>query len=591
MNLVHRVLPLVVCAVLVAVWASPRVLAADDASATIQQLLDDAIRAGKPRVELPPGSVRVARSLSIQNVRGLTVDGSRTTLIFSDPRATALRIGNCQGLVLRGITFDYDPLPFFQGTITARADDGRWFDFEIHAGYPELDAAAAPDYGYMPAYVFEAQRCRWKRWVPDLYPRRLEIRDPRHGRLVFGQAPPMQEHIAVGDRVAMTKRTGCGIRMDNCENVRVEDLTFLASPGGALLGRYMRGDNYFRYTVRPGPAPKGATEPRLMSTNADAFNYAFATRGPTLEQCRFSFMGDDSVNLHGVVLVVLRQPSAKELLVAWPYSAESLAAVVPAGATVRRLRPGNFEVLGEAPLASFVATRERSAQDLQMIQEVWPRNTQDRGTVWRLTLAAPLQAQPGDLMDIPANNAPGFVIRNCTFEDHRARGLRIMASQGLIEDNTFRRIKMTAISLGAEYGFWREAGWVDHVTVRRNVLEDVCQDESSFSPRCYTLGAISVFGHKDKGCSLPDWPGNHDLLIEGNRIDGCTTAGIYVAAARDVQIRDNRLRHVLYHPGERAGADSGLDLRDPIDARHAVSATCHGNVITDVGTPRAEASH
>ena len=98
----------------------------------------------------------------------------------------------------------------------------------------------------------------------------------------------------------LTLRTGSAIRMNDCENVRIEDVTFLAAPGCAYLGRYMRGDNYYRYTIKPGPPPAGATEPRLLSTCADGLNIAFATKGPTIEGCRFSFMGDDSVNLHGV---------------------------------------------------------------------------------------------------------------------------------------------------------------------------------------------------------------------------------------------------------------------------------------------------
>ena len=78
----------------------------------------------------------------------------------------------------------------------------------------------------------------------------------------------------------------------------------------------MRGDNYYRYTIKPGPTPDGATEPRMISTCADGLNIAFATKGPTIEGCHFSFMGDDSVNLHGATFVVLEQKAPNELL--WP---------------------------------------------------------------------------------------------------------------------------------------------------------------------------------------------------------------------------------------------------------------------------------
>jgi hypothetical protein len=577
----------VTCVLCLSMLLLARSVSAADQTAAIQRLLDEAVRNGQARVELPPGVVRIEGRLRLRGARGLEIAGPRTTLLAADAKTTALSIYDCQNLVLRGFTLDYDPLPFVQGRITDRAADGTWFDFEVHAGYPGLDVTRPDTYRSLAAYVFEARQARWKRWVPDLYPRRVEVRDARHGRLTFGRAPEFHEQIAVGDRLIIALRTGCGLRMDNCANVRVEDVTFLAAPGAALLARYMRGENFYRYTVQPGPTPKGTTEPRLISTCADAFNYAFATRGPTLDGCRFSFMGDDSVNLHGAVLVVLRRLGPRELLVGWPYTAESLATVMPAGALVRRLRPGNFQVLGSASLTGFVEEKQRRPEDMQLIQRIWPRNPPDRGAAWRLTLGAPLEAQPGELLDIPANNAPGFVIRNCTFADHRARGLRIMAGQGTIEGNTFQRIRTAAIAVGTEYGFWREAGWVERITIRNNRIEDVCQEYGAFAPRCYALGAISIFARRDERNQDPYWPGNRQIMIEGNRIYGSTTAGIYAAAAAQVTIRGNELRNVLYHPGTKAGVEAGLDLRDPIDVRHAVQVQVRDNRLIDVGAPPA----
>ena len=404
----------------------------------------------------------------------------------------------------------------------------------------------------------------------------------------MGYVPVDHERIEVGDRIVLTLRSGGAIRMNDCENVRVEDITFLAAPGAAYLGRYLRGENYYRYTIKPGPPPPGANEPRLISTCADGLNIAFATQGPTIEGCRFSFMGDDSVNLHGVTFVVVEQPGPAELLVAWPYSREYLATVIPAGATVRRLRPGNYEVLGSARLTAFTPLRERKPEHLELIQQVWPRNEGDRGTVFRLSLGEPLAAEAGDFLDIPASNAPGFAIRDCVFEDHRARGLRIMASHGTIERNTFRRLKMAAVTVGAEYEFWREAGWVEDVAIRDNTIEDVGRDGAIHGTGEYVLGAISVFGRTDRDSKLPLWPGNRRIVIEGNTIRNCPAAGIFVAAAADVQVRGNRLENCFYRPGESAGKARGLTPCWPIDVRQAVDVVAENNEIVDAETAPAE---
>ena len=555
---------------------------------SMQQILDHAVKTRAATVRLPEGRVKVEGKLRLNRAVGLTIDGRNTTLVFSDHRGIGWSFNACRDITLRGFTIDYDPIPFVQGRITGRSEDGKQYDFTVCEGYPGL--CEQDKRYYRQGYIFEAHRQRWKPWVPDLYARRVEIVDERRGRFAMGYVPAYHELIEVGDRIVLTIRAGGAVRMDDCENVRIEDVTFLAAPGAAYLGRYMRGDNYYRYTIKPGPRPPGAAEPRLISTCADGLNIAFATRGPTIERCKFSFMGDDSVNLHGVTFAVLGRETPTQLLVAWPYSPERLATVIPMGALARRLRAGNYEVLGTAKLTGFAPIRERSPEHLEAIHKVWPRNQKGRGTVFRLSLAEPLPAEPGEFIDIPANNAPGFVIRDCVFEDHRARGLRIMASHGLIERNTFRRLKMNAITLGGEYGFWREAGWVEDITVRGNLIEDVGCDAAMHGGRTCVLGAISVFVHRDRRCRLPYWPGNRTILIERNTIRRCPMAGIYAAAAKGVRVRGNCLENVLYRPGDSAGREAGLDVREAIDLRHAEDVEVVGNELIAIGKATTERS-
>ena len=550
-----------------------------NAGESVQEILDNAVQSGAKVVELPAGRVVVEGKLHVQGAENLVIAGPDTTLVFSDIEGTTWSFNSCRNITLRGFTIDYDPLPFIQGRITGRSEDGRRYDFTVCEGYPGLREEDSEH--YRQAYIFQPDEARWKPWVPDIYARQVEIVDQRHGRFIMGYVPKYHELIEVGDRIVLTLRSGGAIRMNDCENVRIEDVTFLASPGCAYLGRYMRGDNYYRYTIKPGPPPDGASEPRLISTCADGLNIAFATKGPTIEGCRFSFMGDDSVNLHGVTFVVVDQPTPKELLVAWPYSREYLATVIPAGATVRRLRPGDYAVVGEAMLTAFTPVRERSTEHLELINKVWPRNEKGRGTVFRLALSEPLPAEPGDILDIPASNAPGFVIRDCVFEDHRARGLRIMASHGVIERNTFRRLKMSAITVGAEYEFWREAGWVEDVTIRDNTIVDVGRDGASHGSGAYVLGAISIFGRTDQGSELPLWPGNRGLVIQDNTIRDCPSAGIFAAAAADIQIRNNRLENCYFQPGESAGKGRGLVISSPIDTHNAQDVVLEGNEITE----------
>lgn len=533
-------------------------------SADIQERIDDAIRTRGSTVSLPAGTVRLEAPLRIHAARDLELQGRGTTLVLGFASGTAIQVYDCSNVTFRGFTVDSDPLPFTQGTIISKDDGALTCEFRVHDGYPSL----SEDYLITHIHAFEPARVRWKEGAPDLYARRVVALDPRRGRLEFGTRKDDHGALEVGDRIVLNKREGCGMRFDRCQDVRVEGVTFLSAPGGAVLARYMRGDNRFSFDIRPGPPPPRATEPRLMSACADAFNYAYARRGPTLEGCHFSFMGDDSVNLHGFTFLVLAVVSPTEFRVGWPYARESVEWVVAPGDPVRWLKAGNFAVAGSSPITSFRWDPKPDPRFQGRIEAYWPRGVKGRGAVFALNVAKPLAAVEGDAIDLPASSAPGFTIRNCEFTDHRARGTRIMASDGVIENNLFLRIKQAAISLGPEYVFWREAGWVENVLVKGNRIEDCGLSPDMWRPSSCTLGAISVFARKEKsGAALPLAADNRRIAIEANKIDGCSLAAIWARGATEVSVHGNAISRVNLHDGANAGAAERFDVSGPVDVK------------------------
>src|SRR5690606_15416626 len=117
---------------------------------------------------------------------------------------------------------------------------------------------------------------------------------------------------------------------------------------------------------------------------------------------------------------------------------------------------------------------------------------------------------------------------------------RLMSPDGLVEGNLFEDIKQSAITLGAEFAFHREAGWVRDVVVRGNTLRRVAHDPSLRRPGAYTPGAISVF-HRGESPDLPRAAAKHERLrIEDNLIEDTAGPAIHVYQADDVVIARNR---------------------------------------------------
>ena len=84
----------------------------------VQEVFDRAVQAVSKKVVLPEGRVEVKGKLRVRGAKDLVIEGSGTTLVFSDREGTTWSFDSCRNITLRGFTIDYDPLPFIQGRIT-----------------------------------------------------------------------------------------------------------------------------------------------------------------------------------------------------------------------------------------------------------------------------------------------------------------------------------------------------------------------------------------------------------------------------------------------------------------------------------------
>ncbi len=541
----------------------------------LQPLIDDALARGETHLRLPDGEIRADSRVYVDEASDLTISGPRTTVIFTNPLDVGIMLRKCSRVTLRGFTIDCDPLPFTQGTITGLSDDRGEWQFEVHQGYPSL----TDDYLVDHTYVYGPDG-RLKRYVPDIYPKSVEALTDRRGIIIVSPSTPQLQRVEVGDRIVLNMRSRSAVSLNQCEDITVEHVTVLANPGIAFLGRYLRGGNVFHgLRITPGPPPVGATEPRLMSAGADGLNVAYATRGPIIRGCIFERQGDDSINLHGATFAVCAVGEG-EVVLGRPYGGEPFDWVLQDGGTVRALKQGTFEPMGEAAITAIEAIREPEDAWPAAVEAIWPKRMM-KGSFFRVALDGALPVAVGDVVDVPETSCPGFAIRSNWFHDHRARGLRIMASHGVIEDNLITDVQGAAISTGTEYGHWREAGWVEDVSVRNNAIDGALLGANSWASSAYTLGAISVFARPepDYECAM----GNRGIAIEGNTIERCPLAGVFVSCARDVTVRGNTIANTSWLDAPDAGSRYGLSASEPISVCGAAQAEVDANLLTGVG--------
>lgn len=111
--------------------------------ASLQSIVQTAISNKVGYIKLPSGTFKTQPSIdpsvhiAIQGARDLVIDGTGTTLLATT-LTRAVNIANSSNLTLKGLTIDYDPLPFTQGTVIAVASDNTTVDIKLDVGYPQI---------------------------------------------------------------------------------------------------------------------------------------------------------------------------------------------------------------------------------------------------------------------------------------------------------------------------------------------------------------------------------------------------------------------------------------------------------------------
>lgn len=530
--------------------------------------------ASETKRTIPPGTYRLPEGgVVLRDLHDVEIDGTGVRLIATDLAAPALKLTGCRNIKLKGLTIDFDPLPFTQGTITAIDAKAMTVDFEIHGGYPELPVANKLRH----IHLFDKEGNLWKREAPDYYAKKVERLDGRKCRAYFSKDTSGFGRFEVGDKVALNIRRKSAISIgDGSGGVALEDVTIQSAPGIAILVRYAEdGGSYKRVRVMPGPTPDGATEPRLLSSSADALNIAYTRKGPVVEDCEFSRMGDDSINLHGVVFPVLKWLDGSTFLTMRPHRGEDFDKVLRKGDEIRFLQGGDFRVLQTAKIEKVEKTTEDSKRWEEAFHRYWPSfPPSDDFGFFRVKLDQEIKDVPeGAYSEIPASAAEDFVIRDSYFHDHRARGLRLMSRNGIVEGNRFERIKGVAISVGPQFPYWAEAGWCEKISISKNRITDVAEGTEVSQRDSYTLGAISISCRMGEDTQDDNYyQGNRDISITDNVISGCSVDGINVSAARDVVIRGNTIERVNLRSCPDAGSKHGLKGGQPISIIQAQAA-------------------
>ena len=480
----------------------------------LQAAITAAVARGDASFDVSPGSYDFdAASLVIANASKFTINGAGSTLTFAP--GFGVLIVDSRDVVVSSLVVAYSPTCFTQGTVVAM-------------NATAIDVAVEPTWPSPNSSYFDSGEIKLQFWDATTR-RRLPSQSGSCIVHVVGQVPKLlQEAAAVASAVSdagtwrLAPKSGfsCALAappppgtpllatisprlnasayevpdfyrgqawwIHASANVTTADVTLLGSGNFAFTESLGDGGHTYR-RVELARAP-GA----LLSSNTDGFHSFSVGTGPTIVDSLLSFPGDDVINIHnrvGVVLDVDAAAGAVRVVDVGDVPSPDGGAIAPARA-LSELRPGDslrFASPADVPrgAASVVALKSWVTDDpaalaaARALAAALPGVTVNPAAVglWLFVFttgggALPPDVARGDFVNYDARSGFGARVENCTFEDAYDGVMRLSAGGAILRGNSWARTR-AGLSLTFDPSWLEGATSFDGIVIENNIFSAV----------------------------------------------------------------------------------------------------------------------
>jgi len=389
-----------------------------------------AIRSGEKSYTVAPGEYRIAKNKGwiFHEVGDFTVNayGARVWFERDDISDVPWRLFflHCRSVTVKGLSIDFDPPVFVQGTIDRISDDRRTIEMKIDPAWPKVPVPEGAFTIYSPAgeYVHQISRGMHHDGAElfDGDRLRVEVRPGPRFSLDVNFDP--QRAAYFGDRyrfgpgylIALNYRLSHAVTIKYSSGITLEDVNIWQSPGGAIDERFGEGGNaYRRLRIIRKPGTR-----RVHCATADHFHSSGSAVGPQIIGCEAGYASDDIINVYGNWRWLLKQIDERTVLV---------GSAVPLGKKLTFYERGELKYIDEAgvDVAEVVTDAPTLAEVKAMgipksARHIVRRNP---GEIFRVTLKTPIQniAVPEVLIDAHSHNADGLLVKDCYFHHSFSR--------------------------------------------------------------------------------------------------------------------------------------------------------------------------
>lgn len=440
----------------------------------LQQAINMAIQSGSPSYTIPSGNNN-GNGYNFGNVSFVInnntapfyLNGNGTTFIFYP--GSGVMIQYVSNVTVQGITVVYSPSCFTQGVIVATNPAQNTVDVQIEKTYPFPDTTIYP-YFSTPEIKIQFFDNSTRLRLPNQPGACLvnlmgsqgnniiRVQERTNFGLFFpapGTLVSLSPRIANSSYEVPNYYKGQAWTVYRSEYVTSLDITITGSGNFAVL-EYGGNGNHIFDNVR---LIRGNNGEALLSSNTDGFHSFSTGTGATIRNSYFSFHGDDSLNFHNRVQLVLDPPSMTTDGTVHVIDVGDVPS--PEGGCDNPARSFDDIVTGDS-LKFFVAadgpsplrgeylvnaiTKITNAQTIARAQSIvaqLPGVTVDPTAVavWSIQLQGSTldTIQPKDIVQFDRRSSMNGYIYNTTFTDSYDSCFRMQSSGTIVSNTSFIR--------------------------------------------------------------------------------------------------------------------------------------------------------
>lgn len=516
--------------------ASVRDFGADPADADNHRAFQTAFDHCRERriaaLSVPPGVYRFATAapLRLQGLEDFTLEGNGAEMIFSRDQ-DFIHLSGCRRVAVRDLVVDWDwsgaPLASV-ARVRATGPARDWVDLE----FTEHDTVDA-------GMTFATMNALDPRLLtPGCEGGREHGRGFTRVRKAGGNVLRCYLDLTAVSELLFTPGSAYLVRhylhdspaftITGCRHLSLERITVHSAPGAGFI---VRGDtgNWQAVGCRIALRP-GAT--RRITTTSDGLHVSQSLGHFRMEDCDFSFHGDDCLNIHDNISMGVRAVRGNALIARNVREED------------RPLHPGDPVEFRRPDLSpAGFASEVTGVRYLP-------------GDECELAFADPLppDLDPRAILFNRRYDSSHYLIRGNHFHENRARGVLLQACRGVVEGNRFYRNQGAAVQIetGASFGSWSEGMGVEDLVVRGNTFHTCDVNDwgkgvvyvSAFLP---AGTPITPHGSPNPTSTIGDsgsfyrtaYPIFRNLTFRDNRFVDYPRRAMIVTSAQDVMVRGN----------------------------------------------------